>query len=106
MRGGLRTLSRRGSGVRIPPTVETTDPPHQGGVVQVGERPLPRTNPNLAATILEHALWMSRQGALVAGVATGNVNSPMIQSEVAWGLSVMTGGTFAGSASGDVIFWT
>ena len=44
MRGGLRTLSRRGSGVRIPPTVETTDPPHQGGVVQVGERPLPRTS--------------------------------------------------------------
>jgi len=27
-----------------------------------GEHPLPRTNPNLAATILEHALWMSRQG--------------------------------------------
>jgi hypothetical protein len=32
--------------------------PRSGGMVPVGEHPLPRTNP----FILQHALWMTREG--------------------------------------------
>ena len=50
--GGSNPTPRKNGG-----TPRTGEP--QTGI---GEHPLPRTNPNLAATILEHALWMSRQG--------------------------------------------
>jgi len=52
-RGGLRTLSRRGSGVRIP-----SPAPFHG----TPALPVEALTPELTTSIFQHAYWMQKQG--------------------------------------------